>query len=406
MPDLNRVIIAGGGPVGLTAAVRLALEGIPVTVLEAEPHSKTDWRASTFHGSTLQVLEPTGVVPQMLQEGLQAPTYQLRDKQRGLVAGFDFRVLADELKYPYRLQLNQQHLVRMLLERLRELPAATVRFDTRLVGFTQDAAGVHVRSHRGGHFYGSFLFGADGASSTVRRLLGVSFEGMTYAERFSIVSFIEDPSESIPGLAYVNYVADPTDWFFVLRTPESWRMLFPIPPEESDETALSDARIEERLQKAAPRATPYTLLDRQIYRVHQRVAGELRVGRVLLMGDAAHVNSPIGGVGLNSGIHDASDAAVRVLRLMSGGSDASAERVDAELGAYDAIRRKVALEYVQKDTHQNTLRMGESDAERRQREQAEMAAIAADRERARTYLRRVSLLEPVQLYGIGRAAEP
>lgn len=411
MTSDERVIVAGGGPVGLTAAVRLASAGIPVIVLEAEPDARTDWRASTFHCSTLEVLEPTGVVPWMLEQGLRAPSYQLRDRQIGVVAEFHFSALADETAYPFRLQLNQQRLVQMLLARLGELPAAKVRFGARVVGFEQNAGGVEVEVAtstptpplpslgEGGleHLRGAFLFGADGASSTVRRLLGVSFEGMTYAERFIIISIAEDLLELIPDLAYVNYCADPEEWVFLLRTPESWRELFPVPADEPDALALSEQRIEERLQGVARRPQPYTLLDRQIYRVHQRVAGSFRVGRVLLMGDAAHVNSPMGGVGLNSGLHDASDAAVRVARLLAGDNE-----LDRELSAYNEVRRRVALDYVQQDTHANTLRMKETDAERRWRELSDMAAIAADPERARTYLRRATLLEPLRLYGIGR----
>ena len=159
---------------------------------------------------------------------------------------------------------------------------------------------------------------------------------------------------------------------------------------------MSAERIEQRLQGVAHRECPYTILDRQIYRVHQRVAGSMCVGRVFLMGDAAHVNSPIGGVGLNSGVHDASDAVVRIARLWGGQGD-----VEAELRTYDELRRRLAIEYVQRDTHRNTLRM---KAERTQ-ELAEMAEIAADPTRARAYLRRVSLLEPLRLYGIGRPPE-
>lgn len=393
------VVVAGGGPVGLTAAVRLATMGIPVTVLEAEPYAKTDWRASTFHCSTLEVLEPTGIVPTMLEQGLQAPSYQLRDRGAGLVAEFHFSVLADETAYPFRLQLNQQHVVQMLLERLGALPMAQVRFGARLAGFTQDEEGVTAEVAVGDlieRVRCAFLFGADGASSTVRKLMGVSFEGMTYSERFLIVSVEENLGDLIPDLALVNYIADPEEWVFILRTPESWRVLFPIPAEESDAIALSDRRIEERLQGVAPSPRPYRLIDRQIYRVHQRVAGSFRDGRVLLMGDAAHVNSPIGGVGLNSGIHDASDAAARMGRLLAGEGD-----LERELRAYDEARRRVALDYVQRDTHQNTLRLKETDAERRWRELSQMADIAADLERARAYLRRASLLEPVRLYGIG-----
>jgi 2-polyprenyl-6-methoxyphenol hydroxylase-like FAD-dependent oxidoreductase len=398
--DEAQVLIVGAGPVGLTAAVRLAAEGIRVLVLEAEPYSKTDWRASTFHCATLEVLEPVGVVPRMLAEGLRAPKYQVRERHGDRAAMFDFGVLATETAYPFRLQLNQQHLVRMLHERLKDLPSARVLFDTRVVGLTQDSEVVTVDVQAGDgqkQMRGQFLFGADGASSAVRGLIGTTFEGLTYAERFVIVSVTEDLGDLVPDLVYVNYLADPTEFLFVLRTPESWRVLFPIPPDEPDAEALIEERLQRTLQGVAARPAPYTIIDRQIYKVHQRVAGAMRAGRVLLMGDAAHVNSPIGGVGLNSGIHDASDAAVRLARVFNGAD------LDAELDAYDAVRRRVALDYVQADTHRNTLLMQETDAERRWKEVTRLAEIAADPEQARAYLTRVSLLESIRRFGIGRA---
>jgi 3-(3-hydroxy-phenyl)propionate hydroxylase len=139
------------------------------------------------------------------------------------------------------------------------------------------------------------------------------------------------------------------------------------------------------------------VIDHQVYNVHQRVAGAMRVGPVLLAGDAAHINSPIGGVGLNSGIHDAMDAARRLARIARGATD-----VEAELATYDRVRRQVAVEYVQADTQRNTDRLRESDEAVRRQHQDDMRAMAADPERARAYIRRVSLLESVQRFGIGR----
>jgi 2-polyprenyl-6-methoxyphenol hydroxylase-like FAD-dependent oxidoreductase len=121
------------------------------------------------------------------------------------------------------------------------------------------------------------------------------------------------------------------------------------------------------------------------------------IALVLIAGDAAHINSPIGGVGLNSGIHDVLDAAARILRIRSGGGDP-----EAELSTFDAVRRRVAVEYVQADTQRNTERLKETDDARRRATHEEMRAIAADPDRARAYMRRVSLLESVRRFGIGR----
>jgi len=392
------VVVVGAGPVGMTAAASLVRHGVPVTVVEAAPRPSPDWRASTFHAATLELLEEIEITGRMHDEGLVVPRYQFRDRADGLVAEFDLGLLAGETRYPYRLQLNQQHLVRFLYERLRDETDARLLFGSRFTGAEQDDDGVTVtvetpegtRTLRASH-----LVGADGPRSDVRRSLGVAFEGHTYAERFLIVSTPVDMREQLPGIAEVNYIADPEEWLFILRTPESWRVLWPVPADVPAEEATRPEVIQERLRGVAPRPGGYPIVDHQLYSVHQRVAGAFRRGRVFLIGDAAHINSPMGGVGLNSGIHDAVDLTRRLVRVGRG------EAGEEEFDAFAECRRRVALEYVQADTERNTQRMRERDETLRRRHQDELRAIAADPERARAWLRRVSLLESVRRCGIG-----
>ncbi|WP_461035139.1 FAD-dependent oxidoreductase [Streptomyces mayteni] len=394
------VLVVGGGPVGMVAAAWLARLEVPVVLIEAEDEPKTDWRASTFHAATLELLDELGVSGQMHAEGLRVPIYHFRDRTEGLIAEFDFRLLADETPFPYRLQLNQQHLVRMLHQRLRTTPGVELRFGSRVTGVRQRPGGgvtVSLGTATGAEeLTGSYVIGADGAGSTVRGALGVAFTGFTYPERFLIASTSVDLAQVLPGIAEVNYVADPREWLFLLRTPESWRAVWPVPAEQSEAEALHEDTLRRQFQGVAPRAEGYPIIDRQLYRVHQRVAETFRVGDVLLVGDAAHINSPMGGVGLNSGIHDAVDLARRIGRIAGGGADA-----DAELDAFAERRHRVAVEYVQADTQRNTERLMETDETRRRAAHDEMRAIAADPERARRYMRRVSLLESVRRFGIG-----
>ncbi|KAB8162190.1 NAD(P)-binding protein [Streptomyces sp. 3MP-14] len=393
------VLVVGGGPVGMVAAASLARLGVPVVLIEAEDEPKTDWRASTFHAATLELLDELGVAEQMHAEGLRVPIYHFRDRVEGLVAEFDFSLLADETPYPYRLQLNQQHLVRMLHRRLRTTPGVELRFGCRVTGVRQrPGGGVTVALHTPDgprELTGSHAIGADGAGSTVRNALGVEFTGFTYPERFLIASTSVDLSEALPGIAEVNYVADPREWLFLLRTPESWRAVWPVPAGQSEEEALAEETLQRQFQGVAPWPGGYPIIDRQLYRVHQRVAETFRVGDVTLIGDAAHINSPMGGVGLNSGIHDAVDLARRLARIAEG-ADA-----DAELDTFADRRRRIAVEYVQADTQRNTDRLRETDEARRRASHAEMRAIAADPGRARAYMRRASLLESVRRFGIG-----
>jgi 2-polyprenyl-6-methoxyphenol hydroxylase-like FAD-dependent oxidoreductase len=397
------VVVIGAGPVGMTAAAALVRQGVPVTVVEAAPRPSPDWRASTFHAATLELLEEIDITGRMHDEGLVVPKYQFRDRTEGLVAEFDLGLLADETRYPYRLQINQQHLVRFLYDRLREDDRADLLFGSRFVAAEHDGHDEHdgievtietpdgPRTLRASH-----LIGADGPRSAVRKSLAIPFEGHTYTERFLIVSTTVDMREQLPGIAEVNYVADPEEWLFILRTPESWRVLWPVPADVSAEEATRPEAMQERLQGVAPRADGYPIIDHQIYSVHQRVAGTFRRGNAFLIGDAAHINSPMGGVGLNSGIHDAMDLTRRLVRVR--GDKAGA---DAEFDTFAECRRRIALEYVQADTERNTQRMRERDEALRRRNQAELRAIAADPARARSWLRRVSLLESVRRFGIG-----
>ncbi|MBE1484470.1 FAD-dependent oxidoreductase [Plantactinospora soyae] len=396
------VLVVGAGPVGVTAAAELVRHGVPVVLIEAESEPKTDWRASTFHPPTLELLDELGIVDRMIAEGLVVPRFQHRDRDAGLVAEFDFGLLRDETAHPYRLQLNQQHLVRMLVERLRGSDLAREVFGARVTGVRETDGGVSVtvRTQSGEtEIHGSHLIGADGANSTVRQSLDIGFEGHTYPERFLIVSTSVDLREMIPGLADVNYVADPREWLFLLHTRESWRAVYPVPPDQPREVALDPDTLQAQLQGIAPRAEGYPIVDRQIYNVHQRVASTFRLGNVVVVGDAAHINSPVGGVGLNSGIHDAMDVVRRLVRIRAG-ADA-----EPELAAFDAVRRRVALDYVQADTHRNTERLKETDPERRRANQDELRAIAADPVRHHAWVRRASLLESVRRFGIARVPD-
>jgi 2-polyprenyl-6-methoxyphenol hydroxylase-like FAD-dependent oxidoreductase len=397
MGDLP-VVVVGAGPVGMTAAAALARRNVPVVVVEADPEPRPDWRASTFHAATLELLEDIDITGRMHDEGLVVPKYQYRDRREGLVAEFDLTLLAGETEYPYRLQLNQQRLVRFLYDRLRAEGRADLRFGTRFVAAEPGDGGIEVTvetpdGRRG--LRASHLIGADGAASNVRKAMDVPFEGHTYAERFLIVSTPVDISAQLPGIAEVNYVADPREWLFILHTPESWRVLWPVPEEVPPEEATRPEAMQAALQALAPLPGGYPIIDHQIYSVHQRVAATFRRGNMFLVGDAAHINSPIGGVGLNSGIHDAMDLTRRLVRIRDGADP------DAELDTFADIRRRVALEYVRADTHRNTQQIAERDESTRRRNHAELRAIAADPDRARAWLRRVSLLESVRRFGVG-----
>lgn len=395
--ERHPIVVVGAGPVGLTAATALSDQGLPVTVVETSPVPQTDWRASTFHAATLEVLERIGIVEDMLRLGLPVPRFQHRDRTGGLVAEFDFGLISDVTRYPFRLQLNQQRLVGLLYDRLRARDDVTLRFGATVA----DVCDGVVVLDDGERIAASYVVGADGPASTVRHSQGIAFDGMTYPRKFLIVSVEELIDELIPGVAPVAYVSDPDEWLFLLRTPESWRVVMPLEQDADDDEACTAESVRARLDRVATAPGGWHLVDRQIYRVHQRVAARFRKAKVLLAGDAAHINSPLGGMGLNSGIHDAVDLAIRLGRVW----DAPESAIEAELSTYDERRRRVALDFVRADTHRNTVMMEERDEAVRRANQEDLRATAADPVRAREWLMRASLVAAVRSHGIGTPPE-
>lgn len=398
------VIIAGAGPVGLTIAEILSQKGVPVIVLEKDDLPGKEWRASTFHAATMELLEPFGIADELLKVGLKADHIQYRDRKTGLYADFDCNLLKNDTKYPFRLQCPQSTYVQIVYAKVKGRPNVDVRFFSKVVGVQQHDSGVTVTVQGPDGEYplrGAFLLGADGGRSTVRHLLNMTFEGYTLEERFLLVGTPKPFDQYLDDIAYVNYVSDPDEFLFILRVPGAWRLLWPVPANVSDEEALSDENVQKTFQAALGTTDTFPVIEHMIYHVHQRVAGKFYEGRVVLLGDAAHVNSPLGGLGLNSGIHDAVDLSHRILRIYE--SDGS--NIVPELEMYSDSRRGVALKYVRSISEKNTQVMTEKREEDRLRLQREMAEIAADPERAYQWLLNSSLLLSVRDQEIGKAPQ-
>jgi 3-(3-hydroxy-phenyl)propionate hydroxylase len=396
MADTARVLVAGAGPVGLITALSLARRDVPVTVLEAEPDLTEDLRAGTFHPPTVELLADLGIAKTLHAMGIVVPAWQFRDREAGVVAEFDLGVLRHDTPYPYRLHCEQHKLARVVYDMLRPLPHAEVRFATRVTGVSQsaDAVTVTVDTPDGpGSETGAYLVGADGGRSVVRKAAGIEFEGFTWPEAFAVVS---TPYDLAPhGFSYAAYVSDPVEWCAVFkvpgpRPPGLWRVASPYNPDLSDDEALADTAVQPRLRRLLPGRGPYEIVHRGTYRVHQRVAASFRQGRVFLAGDAAHINNPLGGMGLNSGIHDAVSLAAGLARVWRGEAD------DRALDLYDQNRRAINVEYVQEITIQNKRTIEERDPEIRRQRHDEMRRTAGDPALARAYLLKTSMLASVR----------
>ena len=341
----QRVFIAGAGPVGLVAAANLVRRGIPVTVFEAGPALAEESRASTFHPPTLDMLDEFGAAAPLIAQGLIAPQVQYRTRD-GVIATFDFAAIADATRHPFRVQAEQFKLTRILLDRLKDNPDFRIEFDAHLANVEQDAAAVHVTLDRNGateRRSAEWLIGADGARSDVRRALGIEFAGFTWPERFLVVSTPFDFRAVVADLVSVTYVADPARWHFLLEIPGGvWRVMFPLTETSSDEEALSRGFADTLMAGVVPGIARYDIAHTTLYKVHQRVAKSFRAGRVFLAGDAAHVNNPLGGMGMNGGIHDAVNLTTRLAEVCSGAAP------EAELDRYERQRRAITLEHIEK----------------------------------------------------------
>ncbi|WP_043830100.1 FAD-dependent oxidoreductase [Muricoccus aerilatus] len=385
------VIVAGAGPVGVVTALALADAGFAVTLIEAAADIDRNPRASTTHPSTLAMIERVGLIDRFVREGLIARYFQFWDRPAGQkVAEFDHQILADDTPFPFVVQTEQHKLARMGLDRLATLPNATIRMNTGLTALEQNADGVTVTLPDGERLRADWLVGADGGRSTVRKALDIEFEGYTWPERF-IVLTVTDDFEAMLGCCLRNYFADPDEWANLFKVAGDgqgplWRAVFPTRQDEPDEEALSDEGAERRLQGLHPKPGRYDLVHRNLYKVHQRVAKSFRQGRVFLAGDAGHVNNPIGGLGLNFGIHDAMDLADTLSAHVFGGADA------ALLDGYERRRRTLNIEFVQQQTIANKKRLEEKDPARRRASLDALAETAADPVKAREFLLRSSLI--------------
>jgi 3-(3-hydroxy-phenyl)propionate hydroxylase len=385
----DRVLIAGAGPVGMVAAASLVRHGVPVTVLEANDDLSGESRASTFHPPTLDMLDRLGAAGPLMAQGLVAPQFQYRTKRDGLIAQFDFGTIADATAHPFRLQCEQSKLTQILLQQLRGKANFEIVFSSCVSGVTQTAGGVEVAVMRGERMEtetARFLIGADGARSETRRALDIEFEGFTWPERFLVVSTPFDFHSAVNNLVCVNYVADPQRWHFLLQTPGAWRIMFPIAGEESDELALSPGFVQTLMRELVPGIDRYEIVHTTLYRVHQRVAKAFRKGPVFLIGDAAHVNNPLGGMGMNGGIHDAINLTDRLAEVWSG------SKGDAELDRFEQQRRLVTKEYVEKQSIQNKKNLEAPGNEFRDR----LVEIAADAGKTHDYLLAVSMISSLK----------
>ncbi|MGW5410992.1 FAD-dependent oxidoreductase [Actinomadura geliboluensis] len=400
------VIVVGAGPVGLAAALALAAERVPVTVLEAEQAGvRKEWRGSTLHPPTLALLDRVGAAADAVAHGVRVDRLQFRDLQLPDRATFDYGVLEGRTPFPFRVQYEQYKLLRRLRDLAEASPDVDLRQEHRVVGLTgaeDGATAATVTLAGGSRLTAPYVVAADGAHSALRKLAGIGFPGDTYPSQ-SLVAATPFPFEdAVDDLGPVSYWSGPRGRLSLIRTPDVWRVAIsttaatdggaPAAGAEGPHPELADALdllVGDRSWARDP------LQQHQFYRSHQRVADRFRAGRLLLAGDAAHLSSTTGGMGLNSGVHDAFDLAARLGPALRAGGDG-----DAAADAYAAARRDAAVRVVQPATR--TVRAG-VDATARDARLArlrDLAATAADPAAGTRHLSALSMLDAVE--GVSR----
>ena len=318
--------------------------------------------------------------------------------EHGLIVEWDLDALKNDTPFPFRLHLEQHRLTPILLHMLRTHAHAEVLFDRQFTALEQTGESITAVAQTADgevRLQGRWLIGADGGRSPVRKAADIAFDGFTWPERYSVVSTTHDFAPA--GYADNAYISDPEQWVAFFRMPDAgppglWRMTLPVAQALSDEEALAprfaQTAINRLLHTAAD--TAYPIVHQSVYRVHQRVANRFRADRVLLAGDSAHVNNPLGGFGLNSGIHDAINLSEKLARVFKG------EASSALLDVYERQRRTVANEYIQTVSVKNKQNLEEKDLDTRLKRFADLRSIAADPAKTREFLLVSSMINSIK----------
>ena len=395
----NQIIIVGAGPVGLCLALALTQANIPVTLIE----SRTDEnfldqvpRAGTNHPITLEMFDRIGLYERIEPRGLIAPIVHYWEREGPeLIAEFDHALLKEDTRFPYVLQCERLKIIEEALVMVKADKLCSLRMNTTFESFEQKDASVVARViNQEGHsedIHGRYLISAEGAKSLIRNQLDIEFEGFTYPDRTLNIEVVYDFKKH--GYADRNYISDPDEWsnlFHWPGPPERWRVHFPTPADADPEELTKPEFLQSKMKKFMKTDQEFDIRGSNLYTVHQRVAKSFRKGNTLLVGDSAHVNSPIGGMGMNSGIHDAFNLADKLIAIYQNEVD------DTVLDRYDRQRRTIAVEHTQAQTIRNKKLLMEKDPTVRQQNQEQLRKTAADPILARNFMLRASLINSVR----------
>ncbi|MCH9696003.1 MAG: FAD-dependent monooxygenase [Gammaproteobacteria bacterium] len=382
MSQATTVLIAGAGPVGLTSALALAQRNIKVMVVDSAVGVDTRMRASTFHPPTLDMIAELGLANKLLEQGLRVAEFQLRHHESERAVKFDLGRIADATSHPYRLQVEQHRYCSIAIDALLAL-GVKVEFDKALLSLSQETGAVEAR-FADSTVRADWLIGADGASSNVRASLGLEYSGKTYTHSSVLVSTSFPFHEALRDISGVNYCWSARGPYSLLQLREIWRASL-YPGVEELDVAADESRVREWLGFIHPDAAAADIIDISPYRVYERCVDRFRCGRVLLAGDAAHLNPPSGGMGMNGGIHDAINLSEKLQQVIEGADDRLLDR-------YHRQRHMLVSKNIIPQAAANRARMATQDPSLQLQRLAELAEIEADELRCREFLLRSSMI--------------
>jgi 3-(3-hydroxy-phenyl)propionate hydroxylase len=396
-----QVIIAGAGPVGLVTALGLAQKGIKVLVLEKNSvEVPPQWRGSTIHPPTLAIFDELGLANEIIQGAIKVEVLQYRDLEIADVVNFDYDCLDGLVKFPFRLQYEQYKVLKLLRNAAAANPNIELKYDSVIDSVTQDSDGVSVQVANNGAtniLRAGWLVGADGSHSAVRKALDIELDGFTYPYPTTVVATPFKFEDHFPGLAPVTYWSGPTGRLSMIRTPDIWRIAMTTPLEgvdiaSDDRGSISEPSQDfiiaiELLLKLLPGVTlaDLELKQYEVYRSHQRIAREFSVKRIALAGDAAHLTTTNGGMGLNSGVQD---AAALVKALVA----AIAQNSELPISQYAKERKEFCANFLQPTTTTNHKTVDNPDYEARKSRLTELLADTNNPEIVKQVIARASMI--------------
>jgi len=325
------VAVVGAGPVGLTTALGLGHYGIPFLVFEDEDRLSTETKAGTTLSRSLEIWRRFGAHHAVLRRAMRVD--EIGDIERATNRSrrpVRLSLLARETRFPFVVNLPQQDMEPALAEGIPEL-----HLNHRLADFEQRSDSVLLKFANGRTVKAAYLLACDGGRSTVRERLGVPVEGESLPVKYALIDLEVDLDIANPrDYPYLAYFSDPKEWMILVRHPHCWRFLFPLAPEAEEPSAEA---LRDKVLSFIGSASDVKILGKVIYRVHHRVANQWRRGRVFLMGDAAHLITPMWALGVNTGLLDCSNLCWRLAWYLRGWAD------ETVLAGYEREQKPVAL---------------------------------------------------------------